>query len=392
MGLKYATVAISGYNAAPPPDDASTGADNQLKWSKHKTKIGDPLKTAIEAINTALIATLDESCRAVSDSDTTLDTDHNKTIQIISTISASITISLGDAASMAAGYVVTVANQSNVACVVDRATATDTIDGATSSVTIAALEAITFITNSSANGYIIRSKNGIVNLAAGLSQVLVPSSGGTGVANNNASTITISGNYAITITVTGTTGITFPTSGTLATLSGNEALTNKTINGNTITSGSGTLTLGAGSTLATSATNSITLTSTGATNVTLPTTGTLATLAGTETFTNKRVTARVGSTTSSATPTINTNNVDIYKLTAQAVDVTSFSTNLSGTPNDGDVLIIQITGTAARALTWGASFEASTVALPTTTVSTNMLTAGFLYNSVTGKWRCMLST
>jgi hypothetical protein len=112
------------------------------------------------------------------------------------------------------------------------------------------------------------------------------------------------------------------------------------------------------------------------------------TLAGAETLTNKRITARVGSTTSSATPTINTDLYDIYKLTAQTVDITSMTTNLSGTPTDGQVLIIQITGTAARAITWGASFEASTVALPTTTVTTAMLTVGFLYNSVTSKWRC----
>lgn len=109
----------------------------------------------------------------------------------------------------------------------------------------------------------------------------------------------------------------------------------------------------------------------------------------TQTLTNKRVTPRVGSTTSSATPTINTDNVDVYKLTAQAVDITSFTTNLSGTPTDGQPLIIQITGTAARAITWGASFEASTVALPTTTVSTDMLSVGFLWNSVTSKWRCV---
>lgn len=109
----------------------------------------------------------------------------------------------------------------------------------------------------------------------------------------------------------------------------------------------------------------------------------------TQTLTNKRVTPRVGSTTSSATPTINTDDVDIYKLTAQTVDITSFTTNLSGTPTDGQVLIVEITGTAARTITWGASFEASTVALPTTTVTTNMLAVGFLYNSVTSKWRCM---
>lgn len=110
-----------------------------------------------------------------------------------------------------------------------------------------------------------------------------------------------------------------------------------------------------------------------------------------ETLTNKRINPRVLSTTSAANPSINTDNCDIYKLTAQAEAVASFTTNLSGTPVDGQVLIIQITGTAARAITWGAKFEASTVALPTTTVTTNMLTVGFIYNSVTAKWRCVAS-
>jgi hypothetical protein len=109
----------------------------------------------------------------------------------------------------------------------------------------------------------------------------------------------------------------------------------------------------------------------------------------TTTFTNKRITARVGTTTSHATPTINTDNVDVFRITAQAEAITSMTTNLSGTPVDSDCLVIEITGTAARAITWGASFEASTVALPTTTVSTNKLTVGFLYNSVTSKWRCV---
>lgn len=111
----------------------------------------------------------------------------------------------------------------------------------------------------------------------------------------------------------------------------------------------------------------------------------------TQTLTNKRITPRVGSTTSSATPTINTDNVDIYQLTAQTADITSFTTNLSGTPTEGQKLIIEITGTAARAITWGSSFEASTVALPTTTVTTNKLSVGFMWNGVTSKWRCMAS-
>ncbi len=42
--------------------------------------------------------------------------------------------------------------------------------------------------------------------------------GGTGVANNSASTITISGSFGTTFTVTGTSSVTLPTSGTLTTL------------------------------------------------------------------------------------------------------------------------------------------------------------------------------
>ena len=67
--------------------------------------------------------------------------------------------------------------------------------------------------------------------AAGLSATLSPASGGTGVANNAAATVTSSGNYAYTRTLTGATNVTFPTTGTLATLAGTETFTNKTITG-----------------------------------------------------------------------------------------------------------------------------------------------------------------
>jgi len=113
------------------------------------------------------------------------------------------------------------------------------------------------------------------------------------------------------------------------------------------------------------------------------------TISSVSTFTNKRVTIRYDGTTSHATPTINTDNVDMYGLTAQAEAITSMTTNLSGTPTQGQKLWIQITGTAARAISWGASFEASTVALPTTTVTTARLDVGFVWNTVTSKWRCI---
>jgi len=110
----------------------------------------------------------------------------------------------------------------------------------------------------------------------------------------------------------------------------------------------------------------------------------------TNTLTNKRITARTGTTTSSATPTINTDNVDYYSITALAAAITSFTTNLSGTPTIGQTLWISIkdNGTA-RAIAWGASFEASTIALPTTTVISTRLDVAFIWNEATSVWRCV---
>lgn len=119
------------------------------------------------------------------------------------------------------------------------------------------------------------------------------------------------------------------------------------------------------------------------------TTGAIVGLSDTQTLTNKRITKRTGTTTSSATPTINTDNVDFYSITAQAEAISSFTTNLTGTPTEAQILWIAITGTAARAITWGTSFEASTIPLPTTTVTTARLDVGFVWNSITNKWRCV---
>ena len=112
----------------------------------------------------------------------------------------------------------------------------------------------------------------------------------------------------------------------------------------------------------------------------------------TQTLTNKRITPRVlASTANSATPTLNTDIYDMMVITGQSVAITSFSTNLTGTPTNGQKLWISITGTSAIAITWGASFESSTVTLPTTTVTTARLDVGFVWNVATSKWRCVAS-
>lgn len=89
-------------------------------------------------------------------------------------------------------------------------------------------------------------------------------------------------------------------------------------------------------------------------------------------------------------PTIDTDSGDIFSLVNIAQDITSFTTNLSGSPKAGDYLMLQLTddGTA-RALTWGAMFASTTVTLPTTTVISTLLRVGFQYDTVAGVWQCI---
>jgi hypothetical protein len=92
----------------------------------------------------------------------------------------------------------------------------------------------------------------------------------------------------------------------------------------------------------------------------------------------------------SATPIIDTNSYDVVHITSQSANITSFTTNLSGTPVDGDTLRISVkdTGTPIT-IAWGASFENGADTLPTVTVASTRLDIGFFWNTETIKWRCM---
>lgn len=155
MGTKYSSVSVSSYNANPPSDDGSTSDSNKVKWSTHKTKLSDPIKTALESINTALVTAFDTSARAVTGNDTAAASDHDKTIQVNT---SSVTITLSDAATMAAGYTVTVANQSLGSITVALATSTNTIDTVTNATqTISAKEVRKYIVNAATTGYLTRA-------------------------------------------------------------------------------------------------------------------------------------------------------------------------------------------------------------------------------------------
>jgi hypothetical protein len=157
------------------------------------------------------------------------------------------------------------------------------------------------------------------------SGVLPAANGGTGVANNAASTITISGAYSFAMTLSGATSVTFPTSGTVATL------------------------------------------------------------AGATTLTNKRIDPRVYSVASTSTLSPDIAAYDQYNLTAQAAPVTIAAP--IGTPADGNRSIFRFydNGTA-RAITWNATYTAIGVTLPASTTVGKTIYVGCIYNAAAARW------
>lgn len=108
-------------------------------------------------------------------------------------------------------------------------------------------------------------------------------------------------------------------------------------------------------------------------------------LTGNETLTDKRITPRVISVASSATPAPNADTTDMYILTALGVAATFGAP--TGTPTEGQNLIIRVkdNGTA-RVLAWNAIYRAIGLVLPTTTVAGKTLYVGCRYNALDTRW------
>lgn len=91
----------------------------------------------------------------------------------------------------------------------------------------------------------------------------------------------------------------------------------------------------------------------------------------------------------SATPTIDTDNYDTVRITGQSANITSFTTNLTGTAQNPDTLWVSIEASGSITVAWGASFESSTISLPTAVGSGARIDLGLKWNPTTSKWRCV---
>ena len=93
---------------------------------------------------------------------------------------------------------------------------------------------------------------------------------------------------------------------------------------------------------------------------------------------------------SSPAPAINTNAIEFFAIDALAEAILSFTTNLTGTPVRGQVLVVRILDDGvAHAIAWGSAFASRGAVLPFTTVAGKWMYVGFFWNEVTNTFDCV---
>ena len=183
-----------------------------------------------------------------------------------------------------------------------------------------------------------------------------------GAATSEALTVSTGLQLDSGTTFNGAVAKTISVDNTIATLTGTQTLTNKTLTAPAISS----------------------IFNTGTITLPLDTT-TLVGRGTTDTLTNKRITSRVETQVTTATLVPASNNYDQFCITAQSTPLAIG--NPTGTPTDGQKIILRIKddGTA-RALTWGADYRAIGVVLPTATTASKVSYIGCIYNTNALKW------
>lgn len=106
----YTPVSVSGYNQTEPPDDGTTGSDNQITWAGIKTNLTDPLNTAIAALDTNVTSAMTyrfmraQSTQASNYS--AVEADYGKVLSL----SSNPVITLPDAGDVGEGWHITLVN------------------------------------------------------------------------------------------------------------------------------------------------------------------------------------------------------------------------------------------------------------------------------------------
>lgn len=165
--------------------------------------------------------------------------------------------------------------------------------------------------------------------------------GGTGIANNAANTIAFTGNFSLGLTLSANTSLTLPTSGVVATLDGSQAFTNKTYNGLTFVTSTGTFALANAKTFTVN--NTLSFSGTDASSIAFGAGGTVA-------YTNVGTLSNLSSIGTITTGTWNASAIGaVYGGTGQ----TSYAT--------GDIIYASATNTLSK-LTAGADGNVLTLA------------------------------
>lgn len=130
MGAPYTSVTVVNYNANPPPDDGTQTEANRVKWATGKTKLTDPLKTALETINSNITAAFGKvlgggGVTSTAISYTILSSDQGK---LVRATAAGITLTTPDATSVTSPFVFAALNSSNGGITID-GNGSQTVDG-----------------------------------------------------------------------------------------------------------------------------------------------------------------------------------------------------------------------------------------------------------------------
>ena len=160
----------------------------------------------------------------------------------------------------------------------------------------------------------------------------------------------------------------------------NALLANSTISGVSLGSNLNALTIGTG--LSGTSYN-------GSTGVTVAIDSTVATLTGSQTLTDKNIQARVVAIADGTSITINADTTDIATQ-ANTQSAGTLTVNApTGTPFNGQKLILRLLSSNVQTFSWDSVFQGSTdVTLPTASSGSSKYDyTGFIYNSTATKWQ-----